>query len=120
MRNLSTRTLASITAGLFGLKAVIQETKGIHPAKRGTLLRMMNGVQDYAGWLAGVEEAPTPASEVADAKECLDALALLKALAGEDPENIAAVFAQMVAKPLVPRLLKMVETESSPIERINK
>lgn len=116
MRNLSTRTLARITAGLFGLKAVIQETKGIHPAKRGTLLRTMNGVQDYAGWLAGVEEAPTPASEVADAKECLDALALLMNLAGEDPENIASVFAQMVAKPLVPRLLKMGETE----ERSNK
>lgn len=111
MRNLSTRTLASITAGLFGLKAVIQETKGIHPAKRGTLLRMMNGVQDYAGWLAGVEEAPTQVSGVANAKECLDALALLMNLAGEDPENIAAVFAKMVAKPLVPRLLKMVETE---------
>lgn len=116
MRNLSTRTLASITAGLFGLKAVIQETKGIHPAERGTLLRVMNGVQDYAGWLAGVADPPTPASEVANAKECLDALALLKALAGEDPENIASVYVQMVIKPLVPRLLKMVETE----ERSNK
>lgn len=111
MRNLSTRALASITAGLFGLKAVIQETKGIHPAKRGTLLRVINGVQDCAGWLAGVEEAPTPASEVVNVKECLDALALLQALAGEDPENIASVFVQMVTKPLVPRLLKMVETE---------
>lgn len=116
MRTMSTRTLASITAGLFGLKAVIQETKGIHPAKRGTLLRVMNGVQDYAGWLAGVEDPPTPVSEVADAKECLDAIALLWNLAGEDPENIASVFAQMVTKPLVPRLLKMVETE----ERNNK
>lgn len=111
MRTMPTRTLASITAGLFGLKAVIQETKDIHPAKRGTLLRVMNGVQDYASWLAGVEEAPTPASEVADAKECLDALALLQALTGEDPENIAAVYLQMVSKPLVPRLLKMIETE---------